>query len=75
MARAREVAADHPADWPIYRIIRFRFSGGKRTTRQHLTRAEAQAHCSRADTSSHSTGAGAWFDGWDLMKGYRSVTP
>lgn len=53
----------------IYRIVRFRFNGKPRTIRQGLTLAEAQAHCERADTSSHSTGPGAWFDGYDYMRG------
>lgn len=55
----------------IYRVIRFRFNGRPRTLKNHLTLAEAQAHCQRDDTSSHSTGPGAWFDGYDYMKGYR----
>jgi hypothetical protein len=55
----------------IYRIIRFRFSGGSRTIRSRVTLAEAQQHCSRWDTSSHSTGPGSWFDGYDYMRGYR----
>jgi hypothetical protein len=53
----------------IYRIIRFRFNGRPRTIRNNVTLTEAQNHCSRADTSSHSTGNGAWFDGYDYMKG------
>jgi hypothetical protein len=56
-----------------YRIIRFRFNGRPRTIRNNVTLAEAQAHCERADTSSHSTGPGAWFDGYDYMKGCRPV--
>lgn len=62
-----------PTDWPVYRVIRFRFNGKPRTLKNNLTRAEAQAHCSRPETSSHSTGDGAWFDGFDLMKGYRTA--
>ena len=58
----------------IYRVIRFRFNGSPRTVRNNLTLSEAQAHCSRHDTSSHSTGAGAWFDGYDYMKGCKPVT-
>ncbi len=54
----------------IYRIIRFHFNGPSRTIKQHLTLAEAQAHCARPDTSSHSNGPGAWFDGYDLMAGH-----
>jgi hypothetical protein len=53
----------------IYRIIRFRFNGNPRTIRNNVTLTEAQAHCSRDDTSSHSVGNGAWFDGYDYMKG------
>lgn len=56
----------------IYRVIRFRFSGKARTIRQHLTLTEAQAWCKRPDTSSHSTGRGSWFDGYDLMKGVKA---
>lgn len=55
----------------IYRIIRFRFNGKPRTLRNNVTLTEAQAHCSRTDTSSHSTGLGAWFDGYDYMRGCR----
>lgn len=53
----------------IYRIIRFRFNSSPRTIRNNVTLSEAQAHCSRKDTSSHSTGNGSWFDGYDYMKG------
>ena len=55
----------------IYRIIRFRYSGKARTIRKNCTLTEAQEHCSRKDTSSHSTGPGSWFDGYDLMKGIK----
>ena len=55
----------------IYRIIRFRKNGTKRVIRNHVTLTEAQAHCSRDDTSSHSTDAAAWFDGYDYMPGCR----
>lgn len=55
----------------IYRVIRFRFNGKPRTIKNHLTESEAQAHCNDPKTSSHSTGPGAWFDGYDYMKGYR----
>lgn len=54
-----------------FRIIRFRFGGKSRTIRSNVTETEAQAHCHRKDTSSHSTGPGAWFDGYDYMKGCR----
>lgn len=57
---------DTPAAWPVYRVIRFRQNGKRRTIKSHLTEAEAQAHCGRADT--HGPG---WFDGYDYMKGYR----
>jgi hypothetical protein len=50
----------------IYRIIRFRKNGLRRTVRSHVTLAEAQAHCQRPDTKSET-----WFDGYDYMKGYR----
>jgi len=55
----------------IYRIIRFRFNGKPRTVKSNVTLTEAQAHCEREDTSSHSSGPGAWFDGYDYMKGCR----
>lgn len=56
-----------PAAWPIYRVVRFYKSGrGPRTIKQGLTRAEAQEHCSRDDTHGPD-----WFDGFDLMHGYR----
>lgn len=48
-----------------YKIIRFRFDGPKRTIERGLTLEEAQEHCKRPDTSSHSTGKGAWFDGYE----------
>lgn len=50
----------------IYRIIRFRRHGAKRTLRAHVTLAEAQAHCRRPDTKGNG-----WFDGFDYMKGYK----
>ena len=53
----------------IYRIVRFRWASGPRTMRRGLTLAEAQAHCSRPDTSSHSTGPRSWFDGYTYMTG------
>ena len=52
---------------PLYRIIRFRFNDRPRVIRENLTLAEAQEHCSREDTSSHSTGPKAWFDGYEEM--------
>lgn len=54
----------------IYRIIRFRYSGRRRTVRNNVTLTEAQAHCSRADTHG-GTGTGRWFDGYDYMLGCR----
>lgn len=60
-----------PSEPRIYRIIRFRFNGSPHTIRNNVTLTEAQNHCKRPDTSSHSTGAGAWFDGYDYMKGYK----
>lgn len=60
-----------PREPRIYRIIRFRYQGHNRTIRRNITLTEAQAHCSREDTSSHSTGPGAWFDGYDYMPGCR----
>jgi hypothetical protein len=65
---------EHTGEPRIYRTIRFRFHGRPRTLKNHLTLTEAQAHCSRPDTSSHSTGPGAWFDGYDYMRGYRPTT-
>jgi hypothetical protein len=53
----------------IYRTIRFSFSGRPRTLRNNLTLSEAQAICRRPDTSSHSTGKGSWFVGYDYMRG------
>lgn len=60
-----------PAEPRVYRIIRFRFNGKPRTVRSNVTLTEAQAHCERKDTSSHSSGPGAWFDGYDYMPGRR----
>ena len=58
-----------PSEPRIYKIVRMRFNGRPRTIRNNVTLSEAQAHCSRPDTSSHSTGNGAWFDGYEYMKG------
>lgn len=56
-----------PAAWPVYRIIRFYQNGRKpRTIKQHLTEAEARAHCAQPGTSGNG-----WFDGYDYMKGFR----
>lgn len=65
------MTTDNTADPRVYRIIRFRFNAPSRTLRNGRTLAEAQAHCRRPDTSSHSTGPGAWFDGYDLMIGIK----
>lgn len=48
----------------IYRIIRFRQNGKKRTIRKNLTLQEAKNHCERPDTRGNG-----WFDGYDYMKG------
>ena len=53
-----------------FRIIRFyhpRLDRRPRTIKTGLTEAEAQAHCSRPDTRKE----GAFFDGYDYMKGTR----
>lgn len=57
-----------PAEPPprCFRIIRFRFTGSKRTIRSNVTEAEAQAHCHRKDTKGDG-----WFDGYDYMRGCR----
>ena len=60
---------DYEGEPRIYKIVRMRFNGRPRTIRSNVTLSEAQAHCSRPDTSSHSTGNGAWFDGYEYMKG------
>lgn len=54
----------------VYRIIRFRFRGSKRTIRTGLTLAEAQAHCRRPDTSGTDR-LGRFFDGYDYMRGFK----
>lgn len=50
----------------IYRIIRFRLSGSRRTVRNNVTLTEAQAHCSDPKTRGEG-----WFDGYDYMRGCR----
>lgn len=54
---------------PIYRIIRFYRADNRRprTIKNGLTLAEAQAHCQRDDTRQE----GAWFDGYDYIKGFK----
>ncbi len=55
-----------------YKIVRFYYRGGHRTIERGLTLEQAQAHCSRPDTSSSTaTGraaytrrVGPWFDGY-----------
>ena len=69
--RARGFDYERYGEPRLYRIIRFRYNGTSRTLRNGLTLTEAQAHCARPDTSSHSTGPGAWFDGFDYMRGCR----
>ena len=69
--RSTPVRLYEPSEPRIYRIIRFRYDGRPRTLRNNVTLTEAQAHCEREDTSSHSTGPGAWFDGYDYMRGCR----
>lgn len=68
-APAEKSAQEWQPEPRIYRIIRFRFNGRSRTIRNNVTLTEAQNHCKRPDTSSHSTGNGAWFDGYEYMKG------
>lgn len=60
-------------DLHIYRIRRFYFDEGKptRTIKARVTLEEAQAHCSKPETSNHTNGPGGWFDGYDLMPGYK----
>lgn len=51
LAQAHGLNPPEPAGGPrCFRIIRFRFKGGKRTIRNNVTETEAQAHCSREDT-------------------------
>lgn len=50
-----------------FRTIRVYKDGRKsRTLKNHLTEAEAQAHCQRPETK-----CAQWFDGYDYMKGCR----
>jgi hypothetical protein len=48
----------------IYRIRRYRRSGGARTIHNNVTLTVAQLHCS----DSRTKGSG-WFDGYDYMPG------
>jgi hypothetical protein len=52
----------------IYRIIRFRQNGRPRTLHKFVTLSVAQLHCS--DERTHGPG---WFDGYDLMPGYKEA--
>jgi hypothetical protein len=54
----------------IYRIIRFRANGNKRTVRNNVTKTEAQNHCSDPKTRGVRGGV-RWFDGYDYMPGCR----
>jgi hypothetical protein len=54
----------------IYKIIRFRANGNRRTVRNNVTLAEAQAHCSKPETKGVRGGV-RWFDGYDYMRGCR----
>lgn len=55
------------AAWPVFRIIRFyKDHNRSHTIKSYLTKAEAQAHCSKEDTHGPD-----WFDGYDYMKGYQ----
>lgn len=63
-----------PADWPAYRVIRFRTSPDFQTVTRRAVRnmsgvtlAEAQAHCSRPDTRGER-----WFDGYELLPSFRN---
>lgn len=59
-----------PPDSRCFRLVRFYHPGlnrRPRTLKLRLTEAEAQAHCQRADTRRE----GAWFDGYDYLKGWR----
>lgn len=61
-----------------YKIVRMYFRGGKRTIKNGLTLAEAQAHCNDPETSSRTCKLarnvrrterrGPWFDGYELDK-------
>ena len=55
-----------PSAGPIYRIIRFRKSGSKRTIKSGVTLEEAQEHCGKESTHGPN-----WFDGYDYIKGYK----
>lgn len=70
MNEAEKPAPEWTPEPRVYRIIRFRQNGRPRTLRQFLTLAEAQAHC--RDPRTRGVRAGVpWFDGYDLMRGYR----
>ena len=62
---------DVPARWPVYRIVRFyRSDRQARTIKNGLTLKEAQAHCGAPTTRKE----GMYFDGYDLMKGFKRTT-
>lgn len=50
----------------IYKIVRYRENGRKRTIQTHLTLEEAQKHCSDPKTSGVRGGV-RWFDGYTRM--------
>lgn len=46
----------------MYRIVRFRFKGKRRTIKTGLTLEEAQRHCNDPKTKGNG-----WFDGYEAM--------
>lgn len=46
----------------MYKIIRFRFRGNRRTIKTGLTLEQAQAHCNNPKTKGDG-----WFDGYEKM--------
>jgi hypothetical protein len=49
----------------MYIIIRFYANGKRRIMDTGLTLEEAQAHCSRPDTSGKTRSGVRWFDGYE----------